>query len=139
MILLTLHSIVRWLVIGVALATGVKFGLGWLKKHSYDSTARGLISVFGGLMDLQVVLGLAWFVLDGLSAPSSFLSGYRWAHLILMFVAAFIVHLPARWKNQEDTLRYRDSLATVAVSLLLVFIGVTILPGNRWLTITGLF
>jgi len=62
----------------------------------------------------------------------------RWEHLGIMLVAVIVAHLPAMWKKKDDTTRYRNTLIAVVVSLLLVVLGVTLLPGNRWLGITGL-
>ncbi|MCS6994834.1 MAG: hypothetical protein N2117_05980 [Anaerolineales bacterium] len=137
--LLTLHSILRWLVVFVALALLIRFGLGLIQKHAYDRSARGLASAFAGLMDLQLLIGTVFFVWSGFAIQGGFALRHRWEHLFVMLLAVLAAHLPAAWKKKDDQTRYRNGLSAVLVSLLLVVIGVFALPGNRWLTISGLF
>ncbi len=138
-LLLTLHSIVRWLVILSAAAALIKLSFGWAKKQPFDKLASGLTGAFGGLMDTQLLLGGFFFLLSGAAIPGGFSLRYRWEHLSLMLVAVILAHLPALWKKQPDTLRYRNTLFALLAALILVALGVSLLPGNRWLKITGLF
>lgn len=137
-ILLTLHSINRWLVTLAALALIVRLIIGLVNKQSFDKTASTLTTVFTGLMDVQMLLGLLYFVLDGFAKIG--FPPYRWEHLVIMFLAVAAAHQTARWKKNDDITRTRNTLLTVAVSLLLIFIGVGPLGGwTRWWHITGLF
>lgn len=136
-ILLTLHSILRWVIVLVALALIIKFALGLIQKQPYDKTARGLVSAFGGLMDTQLLLGTAFFVWSGLAIQGGFALRHRWEHLAMMLVAVIVAHLPAMWKKRDDQTRYRNGLVAILVSILLVVVGVFTLPGNRWLAISG--
>jgi hypothetical protein len=136
---LTIHSIVRWLTVFVAVALIVKFALGWLKQHSFDKTARALSGAFGGLMDTQLLLGLIFFIWNGSMIEGGFGLRHRWEHLGVMVIAVVIAHLPAMWKKKDDTTRYRNTLFAVLAALVLIIVGVATLPGNRWLHITGLF
>ncbi len=137
LILLTIHSIVRWLLVLVALALIARLIIGLVKKQPFDKMANGLTSAFGGLMDTQLLLGLLYFVWNGMLV--GFGLRYRWEHLVTMFIAVLVAHLPAMWKKLDDQKRTRNVLIAVVISLLLVFVGIAQLPGNRWLTITGLF
>lgn len=136
-LLLTLHSILRWGIVLVALALIIKFALGLIQKQPYDKTARGLVSAFGGLMDTQLLLGTAFFVWSGLAIQGGFALRHRWEHLAVMLVAVIVAHLPAMWKQRDDQTRYRNGLVAILVSILLVVAGIFALPGNRWLTISG--
>ncbi len=136
-ILLTLHSILRWVIVLVALAVIIKFALGLIQKQPYDKTARGLVSAFGGLMDTQLLLGTAFFIWSGLAIQGGFALRHRWEHLAVMLAAVIVAHLPSMWKQRDDQTRYRNGLAAILVSILLVIVGVFALPGNRWLTISG--
>lgn len=137
--LLTLHSLTRWLAILAAAAALLKLSLGWAQKQPFDKLASGLTGVFGGLMDTQLLLGGFFFLLSGAAIPGGFALRYRWEHLSLMLMAVILAHLPALWKKQADNLRYRNSLLAILGALLLVALGVSLLPGNRWLRISGLF
>jgi len=134
--LLTLHSIVRWLVILVALAAIVKLTIGLLKKQDFDTMIGGLVSAFGGLMDTQLLLGLLFFIWNGLAGVG--FPRQRWEHLVIMLVAVVVAHLPAMWKKAETQVRLRNTLLAVIGSLLLVVLGVSMLQPNRWLVIFGL-
>lgn len=127
-ILLTLHSLVRWAIVLVALAALIKFALGLAQKQAYDRAAGGLSAAFSGLMDTQALLGFLFFVTSG-----GFDLRYRWEHLAVMLLAVIVGHLPTLWKKLDDQKRYRNGLIAILVALLLVFVGVATLPGNRWL------
>jgi hypothetical protein len=135
--LLTLHSIIRWLVILVALAAIVKLVIGLVKKQGYDKMTGGLVSAFAGLMDTQLLLGLMFFIWNGLAA--NYFPRERWEHLVLMLAAVIVAHRPAIWKKADPQKRLRNTLAAVAGSLVLVVLGVSMLQPNRWLVIFGLW
>ncbi len=136
-LLLTLHSILRWVIVLAALALIIKFALGLINKQPYDKAARGLTSAFSGLMDTQLLLGTVFFAWSGLAIQGGFALRHRWEHLAVMLVAVIVAHLPAMWKQRDNQTRYRNGLIAVLVSILLVVAGVFALPGNRWLTISG--
>jgi hypothetical protein len=137
-VLLTIHSITRWLVTLVAVALLVRLVVGLVKKQPFDKTASALTGAFGGLMDTQMLLGLLFLVLGGLGKigfPTD-----RLEHATIMFLAVVVAHLPAMWKKKDDVVRTRNTLIAVAASLLLVFIGIVPLGGwARWWHIAGLF
>lgn len=137
-VLLTIHSLVRWLATLVAIALVVRLVLGLVKKQPFDQTASALTGAFGGLMDTQMLLGLLFFVLDGLGQTG--FPAYRWEHAVTMFLAVIVAHLPAIWKKQTDAVRTRNTLIAVAASLLLVFVGIRPIGGwSRWWHVIGLF
>jgi heme A synthase len=134
--LLTLHSIVRWLVILVAVAAIVKLLIALFKRQDDDKMTSGLVSAFAGLMDTQLLLGLMFFIWNGLAGAG--FPRQRWEHLVIMLVAVLVAHLPAMWKKAEPQKRLRNTLAAVLGSLVLVIVGVSLLQPNRWLVIFGL-
>jgi multisubunit Na+/H+ antiporter MnhB subunit len=128
-ILLTLHSLVRWLIMAVGLVVAVKFAFGWRRGAAFKSMDRGLLSAFSGLMDMQVLLGFVFLFWNGLAAGAGF-PRFRLEHMGIMLLAALVAHLPARWKNEEDKVRFRKSLFVVLDVLILVFVGIAFLPGG---------
>jgi hypothetical protein len=137
-ILLTIHSITRWLATLTAIFLLVRLIIGLVKNKPYDKAASALTNAFGGLMDTQMLLGVLFFVLDGLGKIG--FPAYRWEHAVTMLMAVIAAHLPAMWKKQADSIRTRNTLIAVSISLLLIFIGVRSLGGwTRWWHITGLF
>ncbi|MBK6795101.1 MAG: hypothetical protein IPG80_21735 [Anaerolineales bacterium] len=126
--LLVIHSHTRWLILLVALVAIVKFTLGWLRGGAFKGMDRGLASGFSGLMDLQATLGLIFLIWTGLSGVG--FPMLRIEHATTMIVAAVLAHLPARWKNASDTVRFRNTLFCIVGSLVLVFMGVVRLRGG---------
>ena len=124
--LLMIHSLVRWLIVIAAVAAIIKFALGWLQGGTFQKSDRILTSAFGGLMDLQVTLGIVFLVWDGI-ANTGF-PMFRIAHAATMIFAAVAGHLPARWKNAADKIRFRNTLFCVLGALALVYLGVALLP-----------
>ena len=124
--LLTIHSYVRWLIVIVAIIAAVKFAIGWLRGGAFKAMDRGLSSGFSGLIDLQVTLGLIYLIWNGLAFEGFPL--FRIEHAVTMIIAAAVAHLPARWKNAEDKLRFRNSFFIVLDVLIIIFIGVALLP-----------
>ncbi len=137
-IVLTLHSIVRWLAIAMAMVVFIRLLAGLAQRRPYDPSLRSLMAAFAALMDVQLLLGALFFVWSGLLSPSAFSLRYRWEHLVMMLIAVMIAHVPAFQRNPPDGRKYAVSLTAVLLTLALIIVGVSLLPGNRWLTITGL-
>ena len=127
-ILLMIHSILRWVIVIIAIVAIVKFALGWLRGGAFKGMDRGLASGFSGLIDLQSTLGLIFLVWTGLAGAG--FPMYRIEHTVTMLIAAFVGHLSSRWKNADDKTRFRNSLFIVIDVLIIVFIGVARLPGG---------
>ncbi len=126
-ILLMIHSILRWVILLVAVIAIIVFLVAWLRRSQLQGVDRGLMSGFSGLMDLQATLGivlLIWGGLGGIGFPA-----YRIEHGLIMVLAAVVAHLSARWKKVEGPERYRNYFLTILGSLLLVLIGISVLPG----------
>jgi hypothetical protein len=123
--LLAIHSFVRWIIILVAVIAIIKFASGWAANSLFKAMDRGLTSAFSGLMDLQVTLGLIYLIWNGI-AVSGFPT-YRILHGVTMIIAAAVAHLPSRFKNLNDKLRFQYSLLAILSSLILVFIGISFL------------
>ena len=119
--LLKLHGELRWLVALVAVIAIVKFGLGWARRAEFKRMDRGLMAVFIGLLDLNLLLGaILLFGLGGGLVP------YRIEHVTTMFLAIVVAHTSAIWRRSDDSVKkFRSHLITVAVSLILVVVGVT--------------
>jgi hypothetical protein len=127
-ILLMIHSILRWLIVIVAVIAIVKFAIGWLRGGTFSSMDRGLASGFSGLIDLQVMIGLIYFIWDGLAVEG--FPMFRIEHAVTMIIAAVVAHLQARWKNADDKTRFRNSLFIILATLVIIFIGLSFLPAE---------
>lgn len=124
-IILTIHSFVRWLVVGMGVIALAKFLLGWLRKMPFQPMDRGLMSGFVGLVDLQTLLGIILFILGWLDAG---LVRYRAEHAFTMILALVLAHLSRRWRNADDTTRFRNYALIILGVFILVFAGIAVLP-----------
>lgn len=128
--LLDIHSIIRWLILLIAFIAVVKFAIGWLRGGAFKGMDRGLTTAFSGMMDLQALLGLILLLGLGFSESGGGFTRHRLEHAFVMILAAVVGHLPARWKKAADNIRFRNALFCILGALLLVYIGVTTLPGG---------
>jgi hypothetical protein len=121
------HSLVRWIVVIVAIVFVIKLLMGVLQKTTWDKLTNTLMRVFSISMSLQWFIGLIFFVILGSLINWQF-QGYHWIHLIVMTLALAASHMPAMFKKRSDSVRYQGTLALVIGALILVVIGVIVLP-----------
>lgn len=125
---LMLHSLNRWLVILIALVTIVRLGMVWLKVRPAAPLDVQLLRVYSIDLGIQFVLGLIFLIWSGVAGAG--LPGYRIGHAVVMIVAIAVAGMAMRWRDAEGTLRARNGLLAVVVSLVLIFVGVSLLPGG---------
>ena len=125
-ILLSLHSILRWVIVVVGFAALLNSLVGWARKSAFSKMDRGLTSAFSGLIDLQVTLGLLYFLVTGFGGVG--FPMFRIEHMATMLIATVVAHVPGMFKKAVN----RHALAFTAVlgALVLVVIGVARLPGG---------
>lgn len=128
-ILLMIHSIVRWLVVGAAVIALVVFALTWLRRQQ-TSGDRRMMQIFLSLLDTQVLLGIMLIVWMGVASGEWPM--YRIEHAVTMLIALAVAHLSARWKRAESPLRSRNYLLTTLGALVLIAAGISRLP-QGWL------
>ena len=124
--LLIIHSAVRWAIIVIAVIAIIKFTLALVTNASFKGLDRGLSSGYSGLMDLQVLIGLIYFIWNGLAVTG--FPAYRILHMIVMILAAALGHIPSRLKSMPDKPRFQYSLFAIIGSLELVGVGLSLLP-----------
>ena len=128
--LLFIHSLLRWLILLVAVAALAKLAYGWLRAGIFDGIDRGLVMGYSGLLDLQALLGLILLFGNGFVGGEGFPLP-RILHAIVMILAVVAGHLAGRGKTDPAKARYRRALAAIAGSLVLVLIGIIILAAGQ--------
>ncbi len=128
-ILMIMHSHTRWLVLIAAVLVIIKFAWSWLRGDSFQKIDRILAAAFGGLLDLQATLGLIVLLWNGLIDGAGFPMN-RIEHATTMIIAVTLGHLPARWKNAGDNIRFRNTLFCTVAALILIYAGVMRLRGG---------
>lgn len=119
-VLLTAHSINRWLVIAVAVVGIVQAAIHLRGDGATKGFGKIWASVFLGLLDLQLLLGLALFAFKpGVHRVAG-------AHALLMLVAIVAAHLfRISAKKAEPARAGRFALSVYVVPLALILLGLT--------------
>jgi hypothetical protein len=122
--ILTLHSIVRWLVVLVAVVAVVRYALVMSGRAQSSGMDRGLMSGYTGLLDVNVLLGLILIVGLGFTAQHI-------EHAVTNIIGVAVAHIFARRaKRIEDTkLKARTNLLGVVISLAIIVVGVALVGG----------
>jgi hypothetical protein len=101
-ILLPLHSILRWIVILLAVVTIGRALIGWLGKKSWTPLDSRLSSIFTISFDIQVFIGLILYFISpnnqvalrnfGAAMGNADLRFFAVEHIFLMILALGIAH-----------------------------------------------
>jgi hypothetical protein len=129
-VVLGIHSLVRWVILLLAVAAIIKLAYGWFRAGIYDSLDRGLVMGYSGLLDLQALLGFVLLFGNGFLLGEGFPLP-RILHGIVMILAVITGHLAGRGKSDPAKARYRRALAAIAGSLVLVLIGIIIIMAGQ--------
>ena len=125
-ILLEAHSGLRWIIVVIGFLAIIKFLIGMARKSAFTKMDRGLSSGFSGLMDLQVTLGLLYFLITGFGGAG--FPPFRIEHMITMLIAAVVGHAPSMFKKAAN--KHAVAFYAVIGAMILIVIGVYRLPGG---------
>jgi hypothetical protein len=118
------HSYLRWLILLIGLVAVIRFTYGWLRGSGFQGVDRGLLAAFGWLIVLQALFGLA--LLFGLAKTGEGYPMVRFEHAGFMAVVIILAHLPARWKEAEDSIRFRNAMLCILGALVMIYFGVNL-------------
>jgi len=127
-VLLAAHSAVRWLVVLGLLAALVRFIRGWQRKSDWSKQDDRLHGIVVGVVDLQLTLGIALYVLSplvqgfladpGAAMKVRALRFFGLEHPLMMLVAVTVLHVGrARTKKAPQYRRTAINLIWVVVIL----------------------
>lgn len=127
-----IHSDWRWIIVLLAVAAVIRLAIGLFGRQEYDRSSHILTLLFRISVDIQVLLGMIYFIWHGVE--NDLWPRYRFEHMAVMIVAAIVAHLPTRWRNAPEITRYRNDLLVVLATMAIIFVGVVLLPGgvDRW-------
>lgn len=111
------HSGLRYLVLLAGLVALLGYLYGWIARRRYAAPAPAAMAAFAGLLDLQVVLGIAMW-LGGRTAAGIV------EHLTLMLGAVVVVHLASIVHRRRGRTGFGLPLAAVALALVLIILGI---------------
>jgi hypothetical protein len=114
-IVLLLHSLVRFLILIAAVAGIVKALASLAQRSAPDKLDQTVASVFLGLYDVQVLLGILIILLGGLSQA---------VHPIVMFIGVLLAHgLQTMVKRAEGSGAAMYRLAFYILPLAVILVG----------------
>jgi hypothetical protein len=121
--LLHAHSGVRYLVLLAALVALLYFAYGVAARRAIDKAGRVINSIFVGLLDLQVLLGIA---LLAVYAANGRFYGALIGHIVVMLAAVAVAHgASVLAKSRGDARQqYSVRLVGVVITLILIALGV---------------
>lgn len=111
------HSGLRFLVLLAAAVAIVYYAFGLATGRPFDKVGRVLGSIFVGLLDLQILLGLSMIAM-GLWYPA--LAG----HLVMMLAAAAVAHVVLARNRKREKPTWVAPLVGVVASLVLIVLGI---------------
>jgi hypothetical protein len=133
---LSIHNILRWVVLIVLILAFVNALLGWIQKRNWTSTDQKLGTFAGIGVDLQLLFGLLLYFVFSPITTSSFrnfgeamgVSDLRFflvEHSLLMVLAVVFVHLGSILprKAADDQKKHRQAAIWFGLTLLVVLVG----------------
>lgn len=134
---LTLHNILRWLVLILGVVAVVRAFIGWFGARAWTTLDDNLGRSFTISMDLQLLLGLLLYLFLSPITTSAFAnfsaamadSSTRYflvEHSLMMVIAVILAHVGrARARRQEtDTAKYRTTAIFFGLALLVLLLAV---------------
>lgn len=136
---LSIHNIMRWVVLIVGVIAAVKALLGWLGSRPWEGLDNRLGLIFTVTMDIQLLLGvLLYFVWSPItrSAFSDFGAAMAdadvrfWAveHIFIMVIAVVFAHLGRGLSRRSDSDRKKHQWAAIFFTLAVL----VMLAGIPW-------
>ncbi len=123
-----LHSWTRWVFLIVALVAVIIFVQGWFQKRPWTQRAGTMLMVYGSILGVQWLFGLALMIAWG--SIAGFNQRHFWEHLAVQTIAVLVANGHHAWRRREmaDAKRWRNGLLVILISLALVVVGIIALP-----------
>jgi hypothetical protein len=126
--LVSIHSVLRWIVLLAGIAAVVVAAAGWLGTATSEKTGRQAMLAYAIALDIQVVLGIVIWVMG--NYWQSNIRQFKFEHPIIMLLALAVAHIAAARarRGHSPTGAARTRTIGAAVSLVLILLGI---PWNR--------
>ncbi|HEX5580324.1 MAG TPA: hypothetical protein VFX39_02035 [Gemmatimonadaceae bacterium] len=133
---LSIHNVVRWLVLGAALFALFRSLSGWRGAEPWTPASAGAGRIFVILMDIQLLIGILLYAMLSPVTKQAFadfgaamaqreLRFFAVEHLLLMVLAVAAAHMGKALapRAATDALRWRRATLWYGLSLLLLLAG----------------
>ena len=141
--LLTLHNLLRWVVVILGVIALARAWTGWISKRPYTPADSRIGMIFGGMFDLQVLLGLILYFIPGTFTYTAFRNFgpamgdsvtrfFALEHILMMLISLVVVHIgSARAKKTAgDPARHRVTALWFSAAFLILFLAIPWSPAS---------
>lgn len=136
---LSIHNIMRWVVLIAGVITAVRALIGWFGKRPWESLDDRLGLIFTVSLDIQLLLGvLLYFVLSPITTSAlrdfggamSNADSRFWAieHITIMFIAVVLGHVGRALSRRASDSTKKHQRAAIFYTLAVL----AILAGTPW-------
>ena len=145
-LVLSLHNIVRWIVLILGIFAFIRASIGWLGKRDWAETDRKIGSFFTISIDIQLLLGLALFLFFSPITRAAFqdfgavmkvedLRFFTIEHTFFMILAIVFAHIGNAMTKKDiaDVSKFKRAALFYGLALLVILLGMPwvrpLLPG----------
>jgi hypothetical protein len=131
--LLTVHGVVRWLVVVFVVAALLRFGWGLLRQRPWQRADERLAVVMMAIVDTQLLLGLTLWLVASPFAPGggNTHAFFTFIHPIAMMAAVFVLHAGRAFARRSEHGRHARIVVALVVAVVL-FAAAVPWPGTAW-------
>ncbi len=136
--MLHLHSVLRWLVIIVAIWSLIQYAKGMSDKKAFTKSDRTPALLFLIFMDLQLVIGLVLYFMGGFGIKAiqahgfgaimadSILRFFAVEHTLGMLIALILVHVgyAVTKKDIPDQKKFSKAFYLFLIAFIVIFISI---------------
>jgi uncharacterized membrane protein YphA (DoxX/SURF4 family) len=94
---------------------------GWHEGKAYERQDGRIMSIFVGILDLQLILGMI-ILFTGEMTQSAIV------HSVVLILTITFAHIHIRWRDKEDTAKFRNNTLLIGLIMVLIIVGVFALP-----------
>ena len=134
---LTIHSLVRWVVVIAGIAAVIMAFAGWFGNRRWTSSTVRVNMLFTTFLDLNILLGIfLYFILSpitrgafqnmGDAMKDSNARFFAIEHWLLMIVAVVVAHIGTSRakKAADDKGKFKQAAIFFTIAMILVFLGI---------------
>jgi hypothetical protein len=136
-LVLTVHNIMRWLVLIFGVLAIIKAFIGWSGKKEWGSLDNQLGLAFTVSLDIQVLLGFLLYVVLSPITTNAFSSFgeamsdsatrfFLVEHLLMMIIALVLAHIGRSRAKKADTdvSKHKNAAIFFTIAVLLILVGI---------------
>ena len=134
---LTIHSLVRWVVVIAGIAAVIMAYAGWFGNRRWTSSNVRVNMLFTTFLDLNILLGFfLYFILSPLTRGAlqnmgdamkdSNVRFFTVEHLLIMLVAVVVAHIGSSRakKAADDKSKFKQAAIFFTIAMILIFLGI---------------